>query len=192
MRKLRELRLKNDMRQDELARCLDVSQSTISDWERGVTKIDSDAMVKIADFFDVSVDYLLDIEPESAKEMKKFIILPIKNIEEISPEGILSPYTIKRNEYICFSVIGDSMEPDMKDGDIAIVRLADEYETGSIVAIGVEEEYRALQHLTEVDTGIILKSLNPKYNLIPYSHRQLNSRNVYIAGRLVEVRRRYR
>ena len=79
----------------------------------------------------------------------------------------------------------------MKDGDIAIVRLDDEYETGSIVAIGVEEEYRALQHLTEVDTGIILKSLNPEYNLIPYSHRQLNSRNVYIVGRLVEVRRRY-
>lgn len=191
MNRLKELRTSNGMKQKELANYLGVAQSTLSSWENDISKMNSDVMIKLAKFFDVSVDYLLNNETDNAREMKQFIVLPEKNIEEISPDGILPPSVVKRGEYICLSVIGDSMEPDMKDGDIAIVRLCEEYETGSIVILCSEGRYRALQHVTEVESGIILKSLNPEYKLIPYSHRQLRSRNIYIAGVLVEVRRKY-
>ncbi len=192
MNKLKELRLKNNMKQSELALRLNVSQAAISAWERDVFKINSNAVIQLANFFGVSTDYILGNETDKAKEMKRYIVMPEKNIESISSAGILSPSVEKCGEYICFSVIGNSMTPDMRQGDIAIVRLADEYKTGDIVLVAFEEGYRALQHITEVETGIILKSLNPEYNLIPYSHRQLQSCHVYIAGKLVEVRRRYK
>ena len=180
------------MKQSELALRLNVSQAAISAWERGVFKINSNTVVQLADFFGVSADYILGNENETVKEMKRYIVMPEKNIEPISSRGILSPSVEKSGEYLCFSVIGDSMMPDMRRGDIAIVRLDDEYKTGDIVLVAFEEGYRALQHITEVETGIILRSLNPDYELIVYSRRQLQSRLVYIAGRLVEIRRRYK
>ena len=192
MNKFKELRLKSNMTQKALAMRLNVSQSSISAWERGIFQMDSRMLIKAADFFGVSVDYLLGDASERAREMKRFIVLPTKNISEIGSEGILPPSVIQRGEYICFTVIGDSMEPDMRDGDIAIVQFDEEYETGDIVLLELDKSYRALQHITKVENGVILKSLNPKYNLILYSDRQLTYGNIYIAGRLIEVRRRYR
>ncbi len=190
MIKLKELRQSKNMSQQELADYLGVGQSTLSGWERGATCMTSDAMIKAANLFDVSIDYLVGNE-QAEKEMKRFIVLPAQNVKEISPDGILPPSAIKRNEHLCLLVTGDSMEPDIKEGDIAIVRMSDSYKSESIVALSVEDNCRALQHVTKVDSGIILRSLNPKYRLVCYSTRQLKSRRVRIVGRLVEIRRRY-
>ncbi len=192
MNKLKELRVKYNMTQKALATRLNVSQSAISAWERGKFQMDSNMLIKTANFFGVSVDHLLGDVSESAREMKQFIVLPAKNISEIKSKGILPPSVIQRGEYICFTVIGDSMEPDMREGDIAVVQFDDGYETGDIVLVSIGDDYRALQHVTKVETGVILKSLNPQYTLIPYSYRQLRSGNIYITGRLIEVRRRYK
>lgn len=192
MNKLKELRLKSNMTQKALAMRLSVSQSAISAWERGIFQMNSSKMKEIANFFGVTVDYLLGDVSESAREMKRFIVLPTKNISEIESEGILPPSVIQHGEYLCFTVIGDSMEPDMRDGDIAIVQFDEKYETGDIILLALDKGYRALQHVTKVENGVILKSLNPNYNLIPYSERQLTYGNICIAGRLIEVRRRYR
>ena len=92
---------------------------------------------------------------------------------------------------MCLTVAGDSMAPDIKDGDVAVIALDEEYSSGDIIAIGIEGACRAIRHVTETENGIILKTLNPKYNLICYSNRQLSSRHVYVIGKLVEIRRRY-
>lgn len=57
--RLRELRIEKELTQSQLAEKLNVDFRTISNWEKGVRKPDIDALVKIADCFDISVDYLL-------------------------------------------------------------------------------------------------------------------------------------
>jgi len=47
------------MTQDELAALLGVSGAAISQWERSVRTPDGDTLVKLADIFECSVDYLL-------------------------------------------------------------------------------------------------------------------------------------
>ena len=59
MLKLKELRENRGMQQKELAVDLGYSQPTISDWESGRKVPSSKSTSKIADYFDVSVDYLL-------------------------------------------------------------------------------------------------------------------------------------
>ncbi len=56
---LRTLRLSEKMSQDELGKKLGVCNQTVSFWEIGKREPDLDTLVKIADYFQVSTDYLL-------------------------------------------------------------------------------------------------------------------------------------
>ena len=52
---LDERKLKNS----DIARATGLSNAILSDWKRGKTTPKSDSMIKIADFLNVSVDYLM-------------------------------------------------------------------------------------------------------------------------------------
>lgn len=56
---LARLRKEKGILQKELATYLNVTVATISNYEKGVHSPDYDTLVKLADFFDVSTDYLL-------------------------------------------------------------------------------------------------------------------------------------
>lgn len=59
---LKQLRTNNDMSQSQLATKLNVTKSLISAYENGIRMPSYDVLIKIAKTFDVSTDYLLDVE----------------------------------------------------------------------------------------------------------------------------------
>jgi transcriptional regulator with XRE-family HTH domain len=58
-RQIAKLRKENNITQEELAKNLDVSAQAVSKWENGGAP-DVEMMPRIADYFDVSIDYLFD------------------------------------------------------------------------------------------------------------------------------------
>ena len=56
---IRNLRLDNGYTQKQIAEMLGISQNTYSQYEIGVLNYPVDALIKLADFYQVSVDYLL-------------------------------------------------------------------------------------------------------------------------------------
>ncbi len=60
--KIKELRLDKKLKQCDLAKALSVDQRTISNWENSRNEPDFKTLVKIANYFDVSTDYLLGLE----------------------------------------------------------------------------------------------------------------------------------
>ncbi len=56
---IRSLREDNDYKQREVAAVLNVSQNTYSQYENGVIEWTAENLLKLADFYNVSVDYLL-------------------------------------------------------------------------------------------------------------------------------------
>lgn len=56
---LRGLRKSRCLSQRDVARMLNVTQQAIASWENGRTEPSNMALVEIADYFNVSVDYLL-------------------------------------------------------------------------------------------------------------------------------------
>ncbi len=56
---MRDLRLDKNLKQREIAEILHCSQRSYSDYERGATNIPIDILIKLADFHNVSIDYLL-------------------------------------------------------------------------------------------------------------------------------------
>ena len=55
----KELRLEKNLSQDKIASELDVSQSLINNWETGRSTPAPEMLEYIADYFNVSVDYLI-------------------------------------------------------------------------------------------------------------------------------------
>lgn len=62
--RIRELRNSRSLSQVELARQLHVSKQTISNWENNNVPPSINTLIRIATFFDVSTDYLLEFNNE--------------------------------------------------------------------------------------------------------------------------------
>lgn len=90
--RLRLLREERKMGQKEIADLLDVSVSSVGKYENGDRTLSPDAIIKLADFFDVSSDFLLgrsEVREPAEKILAKFNIgngLPeeaFKEFEEV-------------------------------------------------------------------------------------------------------------
>lgn len=62
--RLRDLREDNDITQNQIALMLNVKQNTYSQYENGKREVPINILWKLADFYDVSIDYLVGREKE--------------------------------------------------------------------------------------------------------------------------------
>ena len=84
--KLKELRRVHDISQAALAEILDVTQQSVGRWEKDIAYPSIKTLKQLANYFNVSIDFLLDNEPQttatlSADEFKllaEFKKLPIE------------------------------------------------------------------------------------------------------------------
>ena len=60
LKRIRDLREDNDLTQDEIAKYLNVTQRTYSRYENDDRAIPLEQLVKLADYYNTSVDYLLN------------------------------------------------------------------------------------------------------------------------------------
>lgn len=58
-RRIRDLREDADLTQREIAEILNCSQRVYSNYERGELDIPTEILIRLANFYDVSVDYIL-------------------------------------------------------------------------------------------------------------------------------------
>ena len=58
-RRIKELREDSDLTQTQMREILSCSQRVYSDYERGVLDIPTDILISMADYYNVSVDYIL-------------------------------------------------------------------------------------------------------------------------------------
>ena len=64
MERLRDMREDRDLYQYDIAKILNVSQQTYSRYENDDISIDKDSLIKLAIYYDTSVDYLLELTDE--------------------------------------------------------------------------------------------------------------------------------
>lgn len=59
-RHIREIREDRDLKQKDIAKVLNVSQNTYSQYENGIIPLTAETLVKLSDYYNVSIDFLLD------------------------------------------------------------------------------------------------------------------------------------
>lgn len=70
MNKIRALREDMDLRQIDVANATGIDQKTLSNYETGKTRPDSEALISLADFFGVTIDYLVGRDMKTMKKAK--------------------------------------------------------------------------------------------------------------------------
>ena len=102
--KLKELREDKEVYQKELAAYLMISPSTVGMYENGRREPDNQTLKKIANFFEVPVDYLLDNERAEMDMIKTYLrrIGYLKENENFTREDLnkLNKFIIINKEYI--------------------------------------------------------------------------------------------
>ena len=84
--RIRDLREDRDLKQTDVAKATGIDQRTISNYENGKTIPDAYALVRLADFFGVSIDYLLgrvDMDLYTEKRRNALIENIQKELEEL-------------------------------------------------------------------------------------------------------------
>lgn len=69
LNRIRDLREDKDLTQSDVAKATGIDQKTLSNYETGKTNPDSYVIIRLAEFFDVSADYLLGRESEDSKKI---------------------------------------------------------------------------------------------------------------------------
>ncbi len=57
---LKSIREDHDIKQKDIAKFLNVSQNTYSQYETGVISLTAEVLIKLSEFYNVSIDFLLD------------------------------------------------------------------------------------------------------------------------------------
>ena len=88
MIRIRELRIERNMTQLELAMELDIGNTTLQQYETGLHEPNFDMLIKIANYFDVTIDYLIGRTPirrplDTAEEKLAFQLKNLHNQKAI-------------------------------------------------------------------------------------------------------------
>lgn len=116
--------------------------------------------------------------------------VPIEAITDVVEEIELSDrLSTDGYDYFGLLVMGDSMVPEYRDGDVVILRVQSTAETGDDVVAYIGNTDATLKRLTVTENGIQLRPLNPDYAVRSFSNTEVQALPVTIAGVVVEQRR---
>lgn len=114
---IRELREDKRYTQTQLAKAIGVGQTTVANYEKGTRTPDAEKLNKIADFFGVTIDYLLGRSQENLlyNEEKKISVsmITLNNVYKI-----LLEYLIKGRRELAREVVRDFYEQGYNVKDI--------------------------------------------------------------------------
>jgi len=82
--RIRDLREDMDLRQIDVSNATGIDQKTLSNYETGKTNPDSHAIMKLADFFGVTCDYLLGFSTQNIRNISDIV----KKLEKMEKEII--------------------------------------------------------------------------------------------------------
>lgn len=198
--KIRELRKQKGVTQQQLADILCVEKTNISKWEAGVYEPGKAVLSKMAEYFNVSVDYLLgrtnNPTPDTLPTATVKIPLlgniaagqPVEAIENVEDYVYISEDMARRGTYFALKVKGNSMEPRIYEGDIAIIRHQAMVNNGEIAAVKVNGDDVTLKKVEYVKDGVKLIGLNPSFTPLFYTTAECVQKPLSILGKLVEIR----
>ena len=162
-------------------------------------------MQALADYFGVSVDYLLGNEsvsdgpPNPSRPGSKWIPVlgkvaagtPIEAVEDILDYEEIDAQTASAGDHFALQIKGNSMEPKISNGDVVIVRQQEDCESGDIAVVLVNGDAATVKRIKKEPEGIMLIPSNPTYEPKFYSNEQIQTLPVTIIGKVVELRAKF-
>ena len=200
--RLKQLRKEMGLSQKSLSEHLGVTQQAVGKWETGRSSPDPATLARLAELLETSADYLLGISEQPAEPAAPslpYAESPIPVIGTVrAGYGSLAFEEDYGVEYACVKdpanyfylvVKGDSMEPRIQDGDLALVHRQPTLENGDLGVMVFAEGEGTLKKYIQRGNAVILQPFNPAYEEKVIRGEELNQ--LFIAGKVVETRAKW-
>ncbi len=193
----KKLRKQASLSQAALAQRLGLSQQAVAKWESGRATPDPDTLILLAEAFGVSVDALVASGPCASRlPVLGFVRAGFGAPAAAEREGEEYAFVGNAEEYFFLTVRGESMEPYIFDGDIALVHATERIANGDLcVAMysdsmsGGDDCATVKRYRRRADGAVALEPLNPAFEPIIIEKEALAS--LKLVGKVVETRRKW-
>ena len=197
--RLKQLRKKHNFTQAGLAAKLQITQQAVGKWETGRSFPEPALIIRLASVFNVSTDYLLGQKelPEWDAIAPQPVMVPILGLvragygnlafEELL--GYEPAYLPSAEGYFFLLVQGDSMEPRIKDGDLALIQRRNDLENGDLAVVIYGDGEASLKRFIRKGQAVVLQPFNPAYGSMVISGPELD--DLHIIGKVRETKARW-
>ena len=206
-KKLKELRIKKGVSQQEVADAIKVSDVTIGRYERGARIPDINTLLELSAFYGVPANTLLTDEQKQTLSRRSSILIPADNLfssgkklkivgtvcagkgRQAYEEQIGEEYAYIENanplEHFYLKIKGDSMEPKISAGDLALVHRQNDVDSGDLAIVLVNDEDGVIKKVIKTPNSIELHSFNPYYPTREFKGEEMNS--IKIIGKVLKI-----
>ena len=202
--RLKQARKRKKLSQAELSRQLGVTQQAVGKWETGRSTPDPVTVARLAELLDTTTDGLLGLQqpdfapPGGQRTPDNGSPIPVVGTVRAG-YGALAFEEDYGTEYACVKdpdnyfylvVKGDSMEPRISDGDLALVHRQPTLENGElgVMVYGTDGEGTLKKYLRR-GNAVVLHPFNPAYEDLVIKGEELD--HLYIAGKVVETKTKW-
>lgn len=194
--RLKELRKEHGLSQVALASQLGISQQAVGKWENARSTPDPATLNRLADIFQVTVDFLLGRDgtpylsgsdgmlPILGTVKAGYDALAFQEYYGMEPANVKNPA-----EYFYLIVHGDSMEPRIRSGDLALVHRQPDVENGDLAVVLVDGEEGTLKRVLKRKDTVILQPFNQAYDTQIFMKEELA--RLTIVGKVLETKTKW-
>ena len=196
---VKKMTAEQNMSMSELARRVGIAKSAISRYFNGTRELPLNRIGDFASALHTSPNFLLGMEEEPPKPQGiKIPVLgtvaagiPISAVEDILDYEEIPQSWQNQGEFFGLRIKGDSMKPDINNGDTVIVKQQSTANNGDVVIALVNGDDATCKKFEKLDNGIMLISNNSEYSPMYFSNEEVATKPVVIVGRVVELRRKF-
>ena len=205
--RLRQARKAKRYSQSEISKMLGVTQPAVGKWENGRSTPDPQTVARLAEILDTTADALLGLQqvPTEAPAVGRNAfsrytesLVPVVGTVRAGygalafEEDYGKEYASVKDpqNYFYLVVKGDSMEPRISDGDLALVHRQSTLDNGDlgVLVYGADGE-GTLKKYIQRGNSVILHPFNPAYEEMVIKGEDLD--HLYIAGKVVETKAKW-
>ncbi len=164
---LKRIRLSLHMTQQEVANRLGLTRQAYSNYESGLREPEYATLCALADLFRCPVGRLLGRVSEYENGVPIPILGTVKGGFNRMAREELEGYEVadvaNPDEYFFLRVTGESMAPQIQEGDLALVHSQSTLQSGEIGVVLLEDEEATIKRVVFSDKSVILQPFNNAY-----------------------------
>ncbi len=193
---------KYDIDRNKLCADLDLKYMTVSDWINAKSYPRIDKIEMLANYFGVKKSDLVEQKADYNNNLPSKGVqipvlgdvaagIPIEAIEDIIDYEEIDEDLARRGDFFGLRIKGNSMSPRIQNGDVVIVRVQQDADSGDIVIAKVNGDDACCKKLLKHNDGITLLSFNQDYEPLSFNKQDIASLPVSIIGKVVELRGKF-
>ena len=197
---IKKRRLQLGLSVAQVAEAVGVAAPTVSRWESGnIQNMKRNHIQALAGVLHVSPLDILEIQ-DTEEDKPRFVKIPVFSSVSAGngafADGNIDSYieipqdVAKNGEYFGLIVSGDSMQPEIMDRDIIIVKRNTNPRDGQIVVAIINGDEGFCKRYTRFKNGIGLISSNPAYRSFIYTQKEIENLPVRIIGTVEQLIRK--